>query len=719
MTSTVPPRAPVRPGPARTPRPVHVAVEFTRASAAQLARMQPPPGMTRAQLAELARLEPRVLDHLARTPAARAQMLTDPASVLRAAAPDTPAALLAAVGTAHRGAPAIPAGLRPDRFAYGVAGRIPLPALAPAVAPQPTAAAGSLGGFDACLAIGAGALGRALADLLGPLLGPPNGTLVELPIPVLGTLRVTALTFDPTAVLDVANGRVRVEATAAAELDPAVGPTLPVTLEIGIDLSIVVDGQVLRIDEAGIDVQVLGLDVPLGDLLAIVTDAVRSVFPRTAPLDLPGGDPDFCDIGLRNVAVGVLAGTPGSTDPCLAVLTGLLPDSATDVGALASPLPAGRDAGVFLDNFFLLTEIACEVQHSPQLPGLPDPPTHVPARSDPAPFFEWAGAEIEQEVNGETIVVTRVRLDIDATTPADKAFLVAADLTIVRALFEADVSLQVPVTLVLENGEITPVVGEPSYTVRIRLTPLGIFLAIAVGVVLAAVAGVVAAIISGITAALIAGAVTGGVYAVVVLLIVRAIRKAVGNAIKDAVAGQAPAGVRVIPQAVVDLFGVLDVVDLVFDDLELHGTLTIAPPEVVLRRDTLDRQQVEAGGGVFHLATTVRFTALPRRLEVPVAYQWRFGTRAAGGVGGKGGTVLSTGAVPPGSGIATVVVDGATCRITSALGADVDSTVSVRATDATGRTVTRSAPLHLDGSVTVPVDELPGGKPDPRFPETP
>lgn len=69
------------------------------------------------------------------------------------------------------------------------------------------------------------------------------------------------------------------------------------------------------------------------------------------------------------------------------------------------------------------------------------------------------------------------------------------------------------------------------------------------------------------------------------------------------------------------------------------------------------------------------------------------------------------------SGVATAVVGNATC--TSTLGTDVDGTVSVRATDASGPTFTRTAPLQLTGSMTIPLDDLPGPKPDPLFPEQP
>lgn len=506
----------------------------------------------------------------------------------------------------------------------------------------------------------------------------------------------------------------------------ALGLIPAVDLTIEIDITITAGGEQLVIDVMDVRVEATPAPAAIDELLGLVGGAVGVLFPITVPVELPGGDPDVCDIGLRSLAAGFLGGTPGATDPCLAVLTGLLPDSATNLGALASPLPAGTDGGVFLDNFFLLTKIACDAEHSPQLHGLAELRSHVPVRTDAAPFFEWSGAEITQEVNGQQIVIIRVRLDIDGANPADKAFVVTADLKILRRLFTVDVTVVVPVGLSFDEatGEIVPVIDQDRVVVdvTIQLTGLGLFVAVAAGAVLALVTGGVVGLISGITAALVAGAVNAGIYAVIVVLIVQVIKKVVGNAVTKAVAEQSPARVQVIPQPIVDLFGVLDIAELVFDDLQLTGTLTLADPGLALDHVVVHRQTKEIGNGlggrVFHIATTVRFDAQPRRLTAPVSYQWRFARRAGARAVGVG-AVLGSGSVPPGSGISRVDVAGNTCRITNAFGSDMDGTVSVRATDAAGRTFTRSAPLRLTGSMTIPIDDLPDRKPDPLFPEQP
>lgn len=712
MTTTLPRRPSSRPVPTR---PTHVAVEFTRTSAAQLARIVPPAGTTRAQLAELARLEGRVLDHLARNPAARPAMLADPASVWRAAVPDAPAALLARVGAAHAAATRIPARLDPARFTFGVEGRVPVPALP---APQPTAAPNGLGGFDACLAVGADALGAALAGLLGPVLGPAAGRRFELPL--VGSLEVQAPAVRPGVVL---GGEVVTVTADAGAVFTALGLVpVAVTVTIEIDLRITAEGGQLLVDATDVRVQVEPLPDAIDALLGLLADAVRAVFPIAVPVDLPGGAGEgLCDIGPRELGVAVLAGS-AATQPCLGVFLGLLPDPVLDLGGLASPLPAGEGGGLFLDNFFLLTQVACEIQHLPQLAGkLPAEPTHRPVRTSAAAeqFVSWEGLTIEQTVENdrgkpEELLITRiaVRIVADPVDPRTKRFDVAVGLRIERSLFTVDVDLHVPISVDLVDGEIVALIGEPTHSVTVRFTLLGHL----VGAALVLAGVVVGAIVGGLHGAVAGGAIAGSVVAALALLVVVLVRRTIANAIGD-LDLEAPPGRRVVPQAIVDLFGVLDVGRVLFDDLELTGTLTLAEPGIELTQRRLATKSTHVGGGVVHLATPVRFEAVPRRLTAPVSHQWRF-TRRSTGRPDKG-TVLSTGGLPPGTGIGDVVADGDTCRITNAPGSDVDGVVSVRATDAAGRTFTRSVPLQLTGSITVPLDELPGGKPDPLFPDAP
>lgn len=60
-----------------------------------------------------------------------------------------------------------------------------------------------------------------------------------------------------------------------------------------------------------------------------------------------------------------------------------------------------------------------------------------------------------------------------------------------------------------------------------------------------------------------------------------------------------------------------------------------------------------------------------------------------------------------------------TCTVTTAFGADLDAELIVVATDRFATARTDSVALTFTGRLTVPLDELPGGKPDLRMPEQP
>lgn len=673
-----------------------VDVELVRGSA---------PRLQGVGAADLERIATRLHDRLARDPAARTALLSDPVGLLRATAPDSPKALLNAAAAAHASAPALPrVPIRVD-----IAGRLPRPGLR---LPVQATAQSPLAGFDACLAVGEGALGRALADLLSPFLAaalanlvPPNGAF---------SLGLTDVTVVPSAAIDAATGRAHLSVTATVELVLAGGDPIPgLTAEIGIDVAITAGEEGVAIDQTGVEVTLLGLPAPLVSLLLqaildLISGAVRGVFPRVTPVDLPGGSQATCDIGLRDVAVALLPGQSGVSEPCLAVLTSLLADAEGDIAALRSPLPAGRDGGVFLDNVFLLRSIACEVQHSPQLPGLPQP-THQASRTDPVPFVAWTGLELEQEVGEETIEIRSLTVAIDGANPLAKAFVVTADLTVKRRLFEADVALRIPVTLDLVGGAIAPRVGTPTYDVRVRLTPLGVIAAIGLGVILTAIGALVGALIAGIVATIAGGVVGAGATAALVLLIVAAIKRKIGSAI-EAAAAQPVAPTQVIPPPIVELFGRLDVADLVFDDLELLGTLVPVAKGISVRSTVLNRTDQIVGSGpggtVVNLSTTVQFTISQQRLQQPVTHRWRLD-----------GQNLTPQSRPPG--IATVTIDPRACTLTSTSGADVDAEVTAVATDRFGASFTASTPLHLTGHLTVPAEDLTGPKPDPLFPEQP
>ncbi|MGI5125314.1 hypothetical protein ACQEVB_00740 [Pseudonocardia sp. CA-107938] len=664
------------------------------------------PGVRRA---EQDRVTARLRAHLERDPRARAAFLRDPEAVLRAAVPDAAPALLAAVAASRRSAPALPAGLALDRLPVTVGRPRPIrPVAQPAAAP----ATHPLGGFDACLAVGGDQLGSILADLLGPFL---SEALADLgPTDGVGSLGLVDVVVAPTAAIDAVQGRVRLQVTAGVVLivlgsdAPVPGLTVEITLDVAFGTTGTGTDREMVIDRASVEVTLLGLPLPLVPLLLdpvveLIADAVGGIFPRPFPFDLPGGSPDTCDIGMRDLAVALLA-AQDDTQACLAVLTSLLADAEGDVAAVRSPLPADRTAGLFLDNVFLLRSIACEVQHAEQLAGLPAP-THEAQRTDPVPFVEWAGLSLEQEADGRTIVIHELKVAIDGADPLAKSFVVTAELTVVHPLFRADVSLRVPFTLRPQDGALHVDVGEVTHSVHVRLRLLGILL----GGVLAIVAGVIAWLIGGVIAG---GAVGVGVLAALIAALVIAVRRKIGAAI-TAATSKPIEPVQVIPRPLVELFGALAVDAVVLDDLEVYGTLVATPRRVRLVQQVLDHSSEQAGttaaGTVFHLATTVRFRAVPTRLEAPVTYEWRIGGKLTG----------RPDLPAPVVGIAATTITGPTCVVRSVSGADVDTTVQVTATDRLGVTRTASAPLRLSGELVVPADELPGGKPDPRMPIEP
>lgn len=672
------------------------------------------PGVRRA---EQDRVTTRLRAHLDRNPAARTAFLRDPEAVLRAAVPDASPALLSAVAAIRRSAPALPAGLVLDRVPVTVGGfRPPRPVRPIAAAPTTP-----LGGFDACLAVGGDQLGGILADLLGPFL---VDALDEL-VPTDGTfsLGLTDVTVLPTVAIDAAQARVRLTVTAAVVLTvlgsdtPVPGLTAEIDLDIAFRTTGTGTGRTMEIDQVGIEVTLLGLPLPLGLLLDpivdLITGAVDGIFPLPFPVQLPGGSAATCDIGLRDLAVAVLPADGAATQACLAVLTSLLADAEGDIAAVRSPLPANRTAGLFLDNVFLLRSIACEVQQSPQLAGLPQP-THQASRADAVPFVSWTGLSLEQEADGQTIEIRALTVAIDGADPLDKSFVVTADLRVVHPLFTADVTLRVPITIEAQNGALQARVKDeatdgdgPSHTVRVRLR----FLFFALGALLVLVAGVIGWLIAGLTGAIVGAGIGVGAVAALVAALVIAVRRKIGAAI-TAAAAEPIAPVQVIPLPLVDLFGALAVDAVVLDDLEVYGTLVARPRQVRLNSVVLERTSEPAGtspaGAVFDLATTVRFRALPQRLAAPVAYTWRIG-------GKRIGPQL---AGPP-AGVASAIAQGPTYVVRSVPGADVDTTVTVTATDRLGITRTASAPLRLAGQLIVPEDELPDDKPDPLMPLQP
>lgn len=164
--------------------------------------------------------------------------------------------------------------------------------------------------------MGAGPLGRTLVEVLEPLLGQ----LVPVQTPG-GVLRLVEVTVSPSVVIDAANQRATVTATVTAEVDTAVGATVPLNVEMVIHITVISTGEGVEINEPGVQVQVqvLGADVsvPPDALKGLIAEALRTVLPVVIPVALPGGDDDFCDIGLRNLAVAFLPGEASRTAPSL------------------------------------------------------------------------------------------------------------------------------------------------------------------------------------------------------------------------------------------------------------------------------------------------------------------------------------------------------------------------------------------------------------------
>lgn len=689
-----------------------VDLEFGPSRPGQFDGVRLPRTMSRRHLTELVRLEPALLEHLARRPADRRTLLTDPASVLRAAAPEASPALVEAVRATHASGKKLPAEITLDLLDIGVKDLAPLrPRPVRPIRPVPKADAASLGGFDGGLAVGAGALGRALALLLPPRLNTALDGLGLVAGPLSAVLSVVGVTVSPALVIDAAAGRARVDVTVEAELDVDLVSLVPVPLDIAIDVAVARDGDAVEIDASEVTVDVQGLPDVLDGLLAVivgtVADAVQGAFPVSTPVSVPGGGAGPCDIALRDFAVAFLPGQAGRTDPCLGLFTSLLPGSAGDIAALTSPLPAGADGGLFLDNFFLLSQIRCAIQEELNLPA----PDEEALRTDPDPTFVWTGLAIEQEIETEdgteTIEIHAISVGIDGADPAAKAFVVAAELTIKRSLFNAHVDLQrIPLTLTLEDGAINAAVGEPVYELDVDATVLGVI----IGVVLVIAVAVVAGIVGSVVTALVAGGIAIGALAVIVAAIVAVIRAKVGDAITGA-AGQQVASEQVIPPPLVALFGVLDVQDLVFDDLELTGTLTAVAPSLEVNRRTLSQEQHQVADGdpdavTFHVARTVELRAVAHGLQAPVGHQWTFD-----------GLPLVHGQPPAGSGMSALSVVGGTVRVTNGFGSDVDGTVGVHATDAFGTTLSASVGIDIVGSVVLPVEDVPGPKPNPNMPE--
>ncbi|HST46753.1 hypothetical protein [Jatrophihabitans sp.] len=337
----------------------------------------------------------------------------------------------------------------------------------------------------------------------------------------------------------------------------------------------------------------------------LVQNRLAGLFPLPIDFTLPAVDPAaFCNIGLRDVRAVLLPGAPAAggtpaTDPCLAIATVLLPSSTGNVSMLTSPLPMGQPAGLFFDNFFLISAICCAVEHAPQFRGLPG--THVePVRGDQSPFCEWSGIDVSMDMNGRQFHLHDVRVTLDGSNPSAKSFLMHLEMTTSDTGWSARASVDVPITLQVQSGSVVPIVGTPRIDVQVDLA----WWVYAIEVVIVAILAVVSAVIGGalgwvaaaiaaavsaavsVTTAVVVGAAIGAVVGIVVgIIIIVAVNNAINSALPATVSGALGAigngvstALNVIPTELQQAFGRLEAATLHFDDLAVFGHVTAPAP---------------------------------------------------------------------------------------------------------------------------------------------
>lgn len=529
----------------------------------------------------------------------------------------------------------------------------------------------SLGGFDVCFALGAGAVGQALQSQLQPLardvLRNANLALPNTPVATLdvsfsvapgATISAGHVTITGTGSGDLrmgVNGQSMVSLPVGGGVVPGALANVPVSVSaIPITVSfvltiapagggvhqVVIDRATLTVGfgagfpptnlsstiastltselttiVSGIGGTVLSTEVTnTANALAgaiptsihdLVQNRLEGLFPLPINFTMPAIDPTaFCNIGLRDVQAVLLAGAPASggtpaTDPCLAIATVLLPSSAGNVSTLTSPLPMGQPAGLFFDNFFLISAICCAVEHAPQFQGLPG--THVePVRGAQSPFCEWSGIDVSMTMNGREFHLHDVRVTLNGSDPSAKSFSMHLEMTTSDTGWSARALVDVPITLHVQSGSVVPVVGTPTIDVHVDLAwwvyaievvivaVLAVVSAViggAIGWVAAAIAAAVSAAIS-VTAAVVVGAAIGAVVGIVVgIIIIVAVNDAINSALPATVRGALGAigngvstALNVIPTELQQAFGRLEAATLHFDDLAVFGHVTVPAP---------------------------------------------------------------------------------------------------------------------------------------------
>ena len=509
-----------------------------------------------------------------------------------------------------------------------------------------------IAGFDVCMAIGAPGLGQALQSRIQPLARPALlGMLLPLPNAPSSTLDVN-IAFPANSSIDGVQHRVTITATGSGDLRMGVNGTSLVTLPGGISvpgalasvpisvsiptinvpltLTITRAGTQIVIDQAQVTVTTPGFPGPTfssdlqtqlttqlnailagtggtvqaaqvtatvnalvaatpGAVTGIVQRRLQGLFPLPIDFSLPAVDPNaYCNIGLRDVEVALLNGS-ATTAPCLAIATKLLSGSSGNIGALASPLPTGQDAGLFFDNTFLVQAVCCGVRHMPQFGGLPAPTG--PTATDQC--CHWNGINVDSTINGNLFHVRDASVCLDSTDPANKRFVIGLHLTTSGTGWDADVNATIPVHLSIQSGSVVPVVEQPTVNVDVSLAwwvivievILGAVLALVLGAIGALVGAIVGAIVGGIAVGAIVGAGIGAVIGIILAIALAiaindAIRSGIANTLRGAIGTVAGglAALKVIPDELQDAFGRLVPVTFHFDDLRVLGHQIVDPP---------------------------------------------------------------------------------------------------------------------------------------------
>ena len=439
-----------------------------------------------------------------------------------------------------------------------------------------------------------GVNGQSLVSL--PVGAPIPAGLASVPIsvsvPIAATLVLTIVRAGG-GLTQVVIDQVQVT-TATPGFPPAnLATTLATQLTTQLTALLANTGGTVQAAQVTSTANALAAAIP-GAVTSVVTTRFQGLFPLPIDFTLPAVNQSlFCNIGLRDVQVALLGADAGAgTDACLAIATTLLSDSTGNVANLRSPLPANQAAGIFFDNFFLMSAICCGVRSSPQL-NLPAP---SPLQRGASPLCcRWSGLNVDSTLDGRLFHVHDASVCLDATDAANKRIVMQLGMTTSDVGWDATVSVTVPLHLSIQNGAVVPIIEQPVVTVHVDLAWWVIVIEVVLVAVLALitagigalVGGIVAAIAAAITAgtAIAVGAGIGAVIGIVVgIVIAVAVNRAIENSVSQtlqaasgALAGPLSA-LNVVPAELQQVFGRLEAATLHFDDLRVLGRMVVPPP---------------------------------------------------------------------------------------------------------------------------------------------